>query len=338
MTSEWLPNAISTPERSSVDFGETDRRLHDLQAALEGLSRARSHERPVRGLSPSPSSGYPSSAMPDRPSTSPAAAAPPPVPPATPPASPSATRPAASPAQPPRREVGHIYVPPVGPPDAGGPAAQPPRSVPGPAPLPHLPVADRPQPPFVAEGASVPASAPIQSSAHPEPFLDVAAANERARAIVAEAEAEASRIITDANRDVAHLKRQIEDLIALRDRIERSVRGADSLEAGAEPPRTAPGWMFGSEPGTLSLTAGTFADLDELEQFERVLAREGALQDVYLRAWDSGGAVFELTISEPVPLVEELRRVSPIAFTVVHESAAMLSLELHSELAGEATT
>jgi hypothetical protein len=328
MTDEPLRNGPSTPAGSSVDFGETDRRLRDLQAALESLSRARSQEPPASRPGRSSSSGYFSSAISARWSSSPGAS---PLPAPTP-----ATPPPAPPAQPPRRGVEPIFLPSVGSAPTGHTAAPTPESVPEPAPEPGFTEAEAPGAPFVAEPVSIPASAPIPAPEHGERPVDFAAAKERARAIVAQAEADASRIVAEANQEVADLKRQIEDLIALRDRIQRSGRGGtDPPEAAAAPPPAAPGWVFGSEPGVLSLTAGTFADLDELERLERALTCDGAVQDVYLRAWDSGRGVFELTISEPLPVVEELRRVSPLAFTVDHESVATLSLALHPETGDE---
>ena len=164
-------------------------------------------------------------------------------------------------------------------------------------------------------------------------------AEARASAIITAAEMDAGSMLDEARRQVGELaqqasdlKRQIDELVALRDRLERSIThpgagrqpagGAVQAADGIDPSR------FGGIPGVVSLVVGPFRDVASIENFERSLTSIPALQDVYLRAYESGRAIFELTVATPVALLDEIHRATQLGFQVEEESAAALVITL----------
>ncbi len=184
---------------------------------------------------------------------------------------------------------------------------------------------------------------PVQSSPYAQQLAERAViepAEARANAIIAAAEMEAGSLLEEARRQVAELaqqasglKRQIDELVALRDRLERSITHPSSGRqlAGGAAVQAADGIdpsRFGGTPGIVSLVVGPFQDVASIEDFERSLTSIPALQDVYLRAYESGRAIFELTVATPVPLLDEIHRSTQFGFQVEEESAATLVITL----------
>jgi hypothetical protein len=81
---------------------------------------------------------------------------------------------------------------------------------------------------------------------------------------------------------------------------------------------------FGSAGGVVTLTVGPFADVSSIELFERTLITVEALDDVYLRAYEAGRAIFELTLHHPTELVGELERLAPGVISIVEETPGAL--------------
>lgn len=229
------------------------------------------------------------------------------------------------------------------PPGAPAPPAQP---APGVADTPAYPSQDAGAPPSAPVTTTESAAAyqqPVQSSPYAQQLAERAViepAEARANAIIAAAEMEAASMLDEARRQVGELaqqasdlKRQIDELVALRDRLERSIThpsaarqpagdGAVPVADGIDPSR------FGGTPGVVSLVVGPFRDVVSIEDFERSLMSIPALQDVYLRAYESGRAIFELTVATPVALLDEIHRATQFGFQVEEESAAALVITL----------
>ncbi len=182
---------------------------------------------------------------------------------------------------------------------------------------------------------------PVQSSPYAQQLAERAViepAEARANAIIAAAEMEAVSMLDEARRQVGELaqqasdlKRQIDELVALRDRLERSITHPGVARQPAGPGRTPDGidpTRFGGTPGVVSLVVGPFRDVASVEDFDRSLTSIPALQDVYLRAYESGRAIFELTVGTPVTLLDEIHRATQFGFQVDEESAAALVITL----------
>jgi hypothetical protein len=235
------------------------------------------------------------------------------------------------------------------------PAYEVPAPPPAPAVDPAVSLAERAA--SIAPG-TVPYAATTQTAAlPPEPPRQahelaersvIEPAEARARTIVAAAEREAARIVADARNEVDELTRQIDELVALRARIINSMPGMPAGPPAPEPPAPAPvgvaahvpppppqlpstmaSWLdhgrFGSTSGTVVLTIGPFPDVVSIERFERALITIDALEEVYLRAYESGRCIFELTMRRPTPLVAEIERVSSVRITIDNETATALA-------------
>jgi hypothetical protein len=87
----------------------------------------------------------------------------------------------------------------------------------------------------------------------------------------------------------------------------------------------------------VTLTVGPFADISTIELFERTLITVDALDDVYLRAYETGRAIFELTLHHPAELVAELERLAPGVISIVEETPAALVATLAFTPAGAAS-
>jgi hypothetical protein len=74
----------------------------------------------------------------------------------------------------------------------------------------------------------------------------------------------------------------------------------------------------------VTLTVGPFSDISSIELFERTLITVDALDDVYLRAYEAGRAIFELTLHQPTELVAELDRLAPGVISAVEETSTAL--------------
>jgi hypothetical protein len=248
----------------------------------------------------------------------------------------------------------------------------PPPAAPAPAPATALaPNAPYPQTPSTADLAERAATAPAEA---------------HARALIAGAELEAARIVSDSRDEVEKLVRQIDELVVLRDRLATSVAeyqrvlaaqaqpaapaaqpepstvppaggqalvdalmrlpgagvapgsppfapsavsayttaaGEPSYSPSSEP--IAPG-SFGSAGGIATLIVGHFDDVGALERYDARLSSLAVVQAIYLRAYDSGRAIFELTLGAPAPLVSELQGLSPITISGETEGVLVASL------------
>jgi hypothetical protein len=99
----------------------------------------------------------------------------------------------------------------------------------------------------------------------------------------------AERIVADVRDQLTALRRQIDALLADRDR------------PGPEPQRAAAGRRprTASLAGALTLTVAPLSSLDSLERLERGLRAIEGVERASLRTYDSGRATFELRIGPP---------------------------------------
>jgi hypothetical protein len=160
-----------------------------------------------------------------------------------------------------------------------------------------------------------------------------------------QADAAAARAVGDADQHVQALKRQVDSLIQVRDELghtrEAAAPRAATVPLGpTEAPVTAPPHEpegaqqsaehegFGLYAGQVSLTIGPFEQIAQLEDAERRLATITGLGDLYLRVYERGRAVYELTLTGSVPLFRELRRVLSGSFQVTDAAESSLAVHL----------
>lgn len=125
------------------------------------------------------------------------------------------------------------------------------------------------------------------------------------------------------------------ELVAFRDLLERSAntligeydRLLERLRAG---PLGVAGQGEQTFEGHVTIEAGPFPDVANLLAFERgVLAVPGA-HDARVSSYDGSTAAIHALLAQPVALVTELRRLSPLPFTVVGSQPGALVLQLSS--------
>jgi hypothetical protein len=201
------------------------------------------------------------------------------------------------------------------------------------------PVPEPPQPP-----ATAPAGATVETDA-------------QAQAIVADARAEAARIVDQAGARVAAIGEQIDELQRLRDDLQRSARalveeyeralrrgGADGAaaaaaptlqeQAGAVPPPAAdptpPPPAVGERlfEGQIVVNAGPFTDIATLGDFEQALARLPQAEDVYVRGFEGNRALIDMKLAGPVALLDEMRRGLPFDFGLVDVGQGRITIDV----------
>jgi hypothetical protein len=142
----------------------------------------------------------------------------------------------------------------------------------------------------------------------------IADAQARAAEVLADVEARATEVVTRAEARVSELEGEIRALIAVRDRLDRSI----------EAPRFS---------GVVSLLAHPVGDTMTVVSLERALASSPGVGDVYLRKLDGGQAEFEVSLTEPVALIGELRQRFAAPFAVTEQDPSRLILDLRGPAA-----
>jgi hypothetical protein len=188
------------------------------------------------------------------------------------------------------------------------------------------------------------------------------AAQARASAIVAEAQEQAAKTRSEAYSSKETIGAQVEELLALRDSLVQSLRGVirdfdfaververgDSVfaaETAVEEVEAAPrgdgaqaksqGRDYGAEDGQLfdgqiELEAGPFPDFASLSAFERALGRLPKVEDVYVRRLTGERALIELSLAEPLALVEAMRDFLPYELEIGQAERGRLALTLYA--------
>lgn len=182
------------------------------------------------------------------------------------------------------------------------------------------------------------------------------AADERAGNVVQAANAEAARIREAAAADVEAARRQIDELIALRNSLGRSLQNVVSdverllasdphhtppsggtAPPPAAPPQQAPELRPPPDPPALDvfdrqieLDAGPFPDFASLSAFERALGSLPKVEDVYIRRFEGDRATIDVTLAEPAPLLEDMAKRLPYRLDVRSAVADRISVTVSS--------
>ena len=127
----------------------------------------------------------------------------------------------------------------------------------------------------------------------------------------------------------AGLHRQLDELLAFRDRL---VRTTDDLVSELSRVLTELGVGAAPDPadtvlsGDVVVEAAPFGDLATLAAFEQALQRVPGVAGVYVRALDAGRATIDVRLSGPVALAAALRATAPLPFTVTDVRDGRLTL------------
>jgi hypothetical protein len=129
----------------------------------------------------------------------------------------------------------------------------------------------------------------------------------------------------------AGLHRQLDELLAFRDRL---VRTTDDLVSELSRVLTELGVGATPDPadtllsGDVTVEAAPFGDLATLAAFEQALQRVPGVTGVYVRALDAGRAAIDVRLSGPVALAAALRATAPLPFTVTDVRDGRLTLAI----------
>lgn len=78
--------------------------------------------------------------------------------------------------------------------------------------------------------------------------------------------------------------------------------------------------------GAITVDAGPFTDITALSGFEQALGAVPGVRDVYVRGFEGDRAMIDVTLGQPVALGIELRRFSPVDFSITAADAGRLSV------------
>jgi hypothetical protein len=129
----------------------------------------------------------------------------------------------------------------------------------------------------------------------------------------------------------AGLHRQLDELLAFRDRL---VRTTDDLVSELSRVLTELGVGAAPDPadtllsGDVTVDAAPFGDLATLAAFEQALQRVPGVVGVYVRALDAGRATIDVRLSGPVALAAALRATAPLPFAVTDVRDGRLTLAI----------
>ena len=130
----------------------------------------------------------------------------------------------------------------------------------------------------------------------------------------------------------AGLHRQLDELLAFRDRL---VRTTDDLVSELSRVLTELGVGAAPDPadtllsGDVTIDAAPFGDLATLAAFEQALQRVPGVAGVYVRALDAGRATIDVRLSGPVALAAALRATAPLPFAVTDVRDGRLTLAIN---------
>lgn len=143
------------------------------------------------------------------------------------------------------------------------------------------------------------------------------------------------------------LERSVQQLMSEFDRVLASLRSTVPAQGAANPPAAPPPIApapRGSAPpalavdldaavmdGAITVDAGPFADIGLLSGFEQALGGVPGVRDVYVRGFEGRRAMIDVTLSQPVALGSELRRSSPVSFSIIAADAGRLSVAVEAE-------
>jgi hypothetical protein len=130
----------------------------------------------------------------------------------------------------------------------------------------------------------------------------------------------------------AGLHRQLDELLAFRDRL---VRTTDDLVSELSRVLTELGVGAAPDPadtllsGDVTIDAAPFGDLTTLAAFEQALQRVSGVVGVHVRTLDAGRATIDVRLSGPVALAAALRGTAPLPFAVTDVRDGRLTLAIN---------
>jgi hypothetical protein len=173
---------------------------------------------------------------------------------------------------------------------------------------------------------SRPAAIPEEAPRRAQPPARSGASEAVVRQTILEAEEEARRVVESAHDRIAEIGARTRALL------EQSL-------AAPQAPTLAPGprrrRAFVPEPpeqrvydGAVTVEAGPFADVIQLNEFEDALAAVPGVADVYIRTFERYYAHFEVSVREPTALIAELQARIADALRIVDAGDDDLRLEI----------
>jgi hypothetical protein len=214
-------------------------------------------------------------------------------------------------------------------------------------------------------GSLAPGGLPGAVGFVPPPFGSDPAARQSAEEILAQARAAAREVLATAEAQVGLVKEQIEQLLVARETLRSSLRTAladcESVLGGLERPPSdelpaASQRVGGPSPraigmagavggpfavagalarspqapevfeGSVSLRVGPLRDISQVDTLEIALLQVPGAEQVEVKEFAGRDAVAVIKLFQPVPLVDELRRVLPFQFEVAGGGADALTL------------
>jgi hypothetical protein len=160
------------------------------------------------------------------------------------------------------------------------------------------------------------------------------------RQTIIEAEEEARRVVDNARDRIAEIGARTRALLeqslgaAPEPAPEAPAPTAPTRRRRALAPRATP--QQRSYHGAVTVEAGPFADVGQLDEFEDALASVPGIEDVYIRTFERYYAHFELSIAEPTPLIAELQARVPEQLRLIDAGDRELRLEIVREDADRA--
>jgi hypothetical protein len=167
-----------------------------------------------------------------------------------------------------------------------------------------------------------PAAAPVARSSASEAVV---------RQTILEAEEEARRVVDNARDRIAEIgartRALLEHSLGAAPEPDPEMAPAPTRRRRAAPaPRATP--QQRSYHGAVTVEAGPFADVGQLDEFEDALASVPGIEDVYIRTFERYYAHFELSIAEPTALIAELQARVPEQLRLIDAGDRELRLEI----------
>jgi hypothetical protein len=171
-----------------------------------------------------------------------------------------------------------------------------------------------------------------------------------------------SRLRQEVGRQVADANRRLEDLLRVREHLLAELRGVldtygvalEDVDAGRPlrgledvAPTPAPQLDVAAHVHTpvaidtlfaqrVEIAARPFDAFADLSSFERALGHLPTVRDVYIREFEDGAAVIELSFAEPRPLVQDLVTHVPYRLAVEETAEDRMTLRIDGPVAAHA--
>ena len=171
----------------------------------------------------------------------------------------------------------------------------------------------------------------------------IGALSRRLEEIHEQARSQATRMRMKALQDVVRMSDRVSELAKLRDDLGSRVQelagmagikldddaAGERPQVGTEPARRGIDGE-GTYLGEVSVDVGPLADFSQLTGFEDALGAIQGVSGITIRSFAAGRAALTFTLTEPVELLEALRRQAPFAFAVRAAGSDAVVLDVDS--------